>query len=154
MPAAPPEVEVLSLLRADKESTNPELRPYLETLGPVEDWQPQFAARSPVDRLIERFLAPAMPRSHALMRRREAMYRRQAWYRVHYGVRLLSRGKLVVSDRLHAHLITGLMRKPHVTLDNMYGKIARYMAAWGADDLVTRATGLEELKTALTDRLA
>ncbi|SFR19215.1 polysaccharide pyruvyl transferase family protein [Poseidonocella sedimentorum] len=147
-PAAP-EARILSLLRLDKEKVNDDILPYLETRGPVDDWRPQFRARSPLDRVVEKVLAPALPRSTALMRRREAMYRRQAWYRVNYGVRLLARGELVVSDRLHAHLLCGLMRKPHISLDNMYGKIQRYIEAWGSDGLVTQVSGLEPLKAAL-----
>ncbi|MCV3273798.1 polysaccharide pyruvyl transferase family protein [Roseobacter sinensis] len=150
-PSAAPDHTVLSLLRADKEKTNPDIRPYLETVGPVADWEPQFKARTPTDRIVEKLLAPALPRNAALMRRREAMYRRQAWYRVHYGIRLLSGGALIVSDRLHAHILTGLMRKEHISLDNMYGKIRRYIDAWGPDGLVTQVSDLEALKAALAE---
>ena len=149
LPPAQPEVDIFSLLRDDKEKTAQEVRPYLESLGPVDDWRRQIWAKSPLDRVIERVIAPRFPKSATLMARRERMYRRQAWYRVHYGVRLLSRGERVVSDRLHAHLLCGLMRKSHICLDNQYGKIARYIDAWGNDGLTVQVSGLDDLKQAL-----
>ena len=83
------------------------------------------------------------------MQRREKMYRRQASYRVLHGTRLLSKGGTIVSDRLHAHLIASLMGKPHVCLDNNYGKIARYIAAWGKNDQTIQCDSLPGLQNAL-----
>lgn len=147
-PAAP-DSDILNVLRADKEQAFPDIRPYLEAKGPIVDWEPQFWARSPMDRIVETAIAPRLAGSRALMARRERMYRRQAWYRVHYGARLLARGKLIVSDRLHVHILSSLMRKRHISLDNMYGKIGRYITAWGEDGLTVRADGLDTLKIAL-----
>ncbi len=39
------------------------------------------------------------------------------------SVQLFSRGKLVITDRLHASILATLMHKPVIYLDNMYGKI-------------------------------
>lgn len=33
-------------------------------------------------------------------------------------------GRLVVTDRLHAHVLAGLMGVPHIVVDNSYGKVA------------------------------
>lgn len=148
-----PTSDVFSLLRDDKETSGQdEVRAFLQRLGPIDDWHRQIWARSPLDRIIEGMIAPHLPKSNPLMRRREAMYRRQAWYRVNYGVRLLSTGKLVISDRLHAHLLSSLMRKPHICLDNYYGKIARYIDAWGCDDVTHQVNTLQELQSALDIR--
>jgi exopolysaccharide biosynthesis predicted pyruvyltransferase EpsI len=147
---ATPKSDVFSLMRDDKETSGQnDVCAYLKQFGPIDDWRRQIWARSPVDRVVEKVIAPRLASSHGLMRWREAMYRKQAWYRVRYGVRLLSTGKLVVSDRLHAHLLSSLMRKPHICLDNYYGKIARYIDAWGHDDMTQQVTGLEELMAAL-----
>jgi len=56
----------------------------------------------------------------------------QAMARVDRGLRLLSRGRVVITDRLHGHILADLLRIPHVVLDNEYGKIAAYMEAWPA----------------------
>jgi pyruvyl transferase EpsO len=69
----------------------------------------------------------------------------QAAARVGRGLRLLERGRVVVTDRLHGHILTDLLGIPHVVLDNEYGKIGAYLDAWpGAEPIVTRASTLEQ----------
>nr|WP_315253013.1 polysaccharide pyruvyl transferase family protein [uncultured Duganella sp.] len=50
--------------------------------------------------------------------------------RLNRGIRLLSQGKVVLTDRLHAHILCLLLNKPHVVLDNDYGKISTFHQAW------------------------
>lgn len=64
----------------------------------------------------------------------------QAAHRVARGLRLLSRGRVLVTDRLHGHILADLLDVPHVALDNDYGKLAAYLAAWPAAAAVTAAT--------------
>lgn len=149
-PVGLPRHAVLSLMRDDKESAHGDLVATLRRQGPIVDWGRQRRARTPLDRIVEALLRPARPDSAMLMRRRERMYRRQAAYRVACGVRLLSKGRVIVSDRLHAHLMSGLMGKPHLCLDNSYGKVARYIAAWGSDDRTMQISDRTGLDAALT----
>jgi exopolysaccharide biosynthesis predicted pyruvyltransferase EpsI len=58
-------------------------------------------------------------------------------------------GFLFVASIMNAHFLSSLMRKPHISLDNYYGKIARYTDAWGLEDITQQVTGLEELMAAL-----
>jgi pyruvyl transferase EpsO len=37
---------------------------------------------------------------------------------------------VLVTDRLHGHILADLLDLPHVALDNDYGKLAAYVAAW------------------------
>ena len=68
----------------------------------------------------------------------------QAVARVDRGLRLLAQGRVVVTDRLHGHILADLLGIPHVVLDNDYGKIAAYLDAWSAPDaIVTRAKTIE-----------
>ena len=46
------------------------------------------------------------------------------------GVALLSSARVVVTDRLHAHILALLLGIPHVVLDNSYGKLHNFIAAW------------------------
>ncbi|MET1028335.1 MAG: polysaccharide pyruvyl transferase family protein [Dongiaceae bacterium] len=46
------------------------------------------------------------------------------------GVQLLSSGRYVMTDRLHAHLISLLLRIPHIVLDNSYGKVSGFIEQW------------------------
>ena len=50
--------------------------------------------------------------------------------RLHRGLRILSRGRVVVTDRLHGHILATLLGLPQLLRDNHYGKIARYRAAF------------------------
>ncbi len=68
----------------------------------------------------------------------------QAVARVDRGLRLLAQGRVVVTDRLHGHILADLLGISHVVLDNDYGKIAAYLDAWPAPDaIVTRASTIE-----------
>jgi pyruvyl transferase EpsO len=49
------------------------------------------------------------------------------------GVRLLSAGRVVVTDRLHGHILSVLLGIPNVVLDNSYGKVSGFVRAWTGD---------------------
>ena len=76
----------------------------------------------------------------------------QAQARVARGLRLLAQGEVVVTDRLHGHLLADLLGIPHVVLDNDYGKIAAYAAVWPATAPVATALTMTEALV-LADRL-
>ncbi|MCA1835886.1 MAG: polysaccharide pyruvyl transferase family protein, partial [Actinobacteria bacterium] len=49
------------------------------------------------------------------------------------GCRLLASGRVVVTDRLHGHLLSLLLGLPHVILGDRYGKTASTLATWTGD---------------------
>jgi exopolysaccharide biosynthesis predicted pyruvyltransferase EpsI len=53
-------------------------------------------------------------------------------------MRLISAGRVVVTDRLHGHILCLLLGLPHVLLDNAYGKISNFHRMWtdGVSDVV------------------
>jgi pyruvyl transferase EpsO len=55
---------------------------------------------------------------------------RKSWRRLCGAVRLLATGREVITDRLHAHLLCMMMKKPHTIIDNSYGKIGSYFRTW------------------------
>ena len=61
---------------------------------------------------------------------RRMLFERLARARVRRGLDLLSRGDVVITDRLHAHILSLLLNKRHVFLDNNYGKITGYHQSW------------------------
>jgi pyruvyl transferase EpsO len=66
-------------------------------------------------------------RQHGLFGRlRETMAR----YRVRTGCRMLGQGRVVITDRLHAHVFCLLMGIPHCLLDNSYGKVRGCWDTW------------------------
>lgn len=58
--------------------------------------------------------------------------------RARFGRRLLSRGRVVVTDRLHGHVLALLLGIPNVVLDTGYGKIAGFVEAWTASAAASR----------------
>jgi exopolysaccharide biosynthesis predicted pyruvyltransferase EpsI len=46
------------------------------------------------------------------------------------GREILSKGQVVITDRLHGHILCVMMGIPHVVLDNCYGKIGNFRDAW------------------------
>lgn len=81
-------------------------------------------------------------------------YERRARSRVQRGIVQLSQGRVVVTDRLHGHILSTLLGIPHVALDNSYRKIGNFIDAWtGGVDILRTATSLDEAKAAAADLL-
>ncbi|CAN5566555.1 polysaccharide pyruvyl transferase family protein [soil metagenome] len=55
---------------------------------------------------------------------------RLARARMARGTALLSSARVVITDRLHGHIMALLLGIPHVVLDNSYGKVHRYVKEW------------------------
>lgn len=62
--------------------------------------------------------------------RRLRRYRMLAQWRLRRGLAMLSQGRVVVTDRLHAHILSLLLNVPQVVLDNSYGKVGSFAAQW------------------------
>ena len=126
---------VLWLARGDEEAAAPGApagRPGVR----VEDWaQPAFAWHR--RRMLSRrasFAISALPGPGArLWRPATALYGRLAGERVTTGLRQLGAAEAVVTDRLHAHILSLLAGVPHVLLDNTTGKLRACYDAWTGD---------------------
>jgi pyruvyl transferase EpsO len=46
------------------------------------------------------------------------------------GAELLTSGRVVIADRLHVHILSILLDKPHVLIDNSYRKLGNLHDAW------------------------
>jgi exopolysaccharide biosynthesis predicted pyruvyltransferase EpsI len=127
-----PRVDVLYLLRTDRERVVQEQVGSSHYRFEVVDW------------LRESRLAVGLARWKARLREmrrgrwdRDAMRLAAsdaaAWARVDRGARLLSTGRVVITDRLHAHIMCLLLGVPHAVLDNSYGKLRRFLDLWTPD---------------------
>lgn len=67
------------------------------------------------------------------------------------GVRLLASARVVVTDKLHGHILCALLGIPHVVLDNSYGKVSGTLDAWteGLPGVHRASSGDEALRIAL-----
>jgi exopolysaccharide biosynthesis protein PssK len=109
---------------------------------------PMGAAVKPVDWLTER--APALLLARRLGRHGllpASSYDWLARRRLRRGTRLLGAGRVVITDRLHGHILCLLLGIPHVLLDNRYGKVRSFHEAWTRDCGLVRwcDTGSEAL---------
>jgi exopolysaccharide biosynthesis predicted pyruvyltransferase EpsI len=124
-----PDVDVFYLLRSDRE------RAVRETAGRagytfrVGDWlvEPRLSVDA---RKLLRVLREIRRGSWDRLALRAATYETAARVRVLRGCRLLSSGRVVITDRLHAHLLSLLLGIPHAVLDNSYGKLGRFLDVW------------------------
>ncbi|WP_326533348.1 polysaccharide pyruvyl transferase family protein [Pseudorhodoferax sp.] len=137
----PPTLALLAMLREDKEkASNSEGAALLDC--PVEDWISE--PRLPIS------LAKAMGQLSALptldrTKMRLSRYNAAANQRLGRGTRQIGRAQAIVTDRLHVHIISLLLGRPHAVLDNSYGKITRFMEAFpGGMDLTYRASSLAD----------
>lgn len=132
-PRTEPSVDLLLMLRDDKESINPDLDPaHLPESHIIDDWGPDvaniykkatWAARSTV-------LRTGNLRDLGHQARSVSYFNTLAQIRVDQGLRKLERGRFIITDRLHVHILSTLLGIPHAFLDNSYGKIARMSAAF------------------------
>lgn len=128
-----PNVDVLWLARTDRESVHP---PPAATRLEVVDWVEPDRSRGRLNVRLERHarqLSPLLgPRRGAALR--DAVRQREqdalARARLDRGVDLLCRGRVVVTDRLHGHILCCLLGIPHVLLDNSYGKVIALHETW------------------------
>jgi exopolysaccharide biosynthesis predicted pyruvyltransferase EpsI len=140
---APARRGVQWLLRTDKESAVPWVPP---------GDRPPFAADwveepSSWRRAVTYSLMGAVRRP--LMR----VYEPLAKQRLARGLGILSQGDVVVTDRLHGHILALLLGIPHVLLDNSYGKLASHLETWMRDVPGIRVASTWDDAAALADTL-
>jgi pyruvyl transferase EpsO len=68
----------------------------------------------------------------------EVRFESIARLRLERGERILSAGEVVVTDRLHAHILCLLLGIPHYLIDNSYGKVRGFHQAWTRESRLTR----------------
>jgi pyruvyl transferase EpsO len=135
-PPVDPTFDIYCLLRTDKEAVGTLGAPVASDAITTDsgDWLNEPSVLTPRQRLQRLAEKAGLMRTRSINSRPDD-YLGWARKRVDRGLEQLSRGKVIVTDRLHAHILSILLGKPHVILDNMYGKIGSFAEAWttGAD---------------------
>jgi pyruvyl transferase EpsO len=129
-PAARP---VLMLLRSDKEKVDTSFDPSsIPSAWRVADWLDDAPGmHSVVKRMTwAQALGTFRPRELAKAPREIRYLENLAKARLQRGLAMLSEARFVITDRLHVHILCTLLGIPHVALDNSYGKIAGFAAAF------------------------
>ena len=141
----PARFPVLAMLRTDQEKMAGAADGPAHADIPVEDWISEKAI--PVRAAKMRGAASALMAFDPAARRLR-MLDAAAHQRFRRGTRQLSRGRAIVTDRLHVHIVSLLLGRPHAVLDNSYGKVRNFMAAYSG------GTHLSYLATSLDDGIA
>jgi exopolysaccharide biosynthesis predicted pyruvyltransferase EpsI len=71
---------------------------------------------------------------------------------VDHGLKKLGSARVVVTDKLHGHILASLLGVPHVVLDNSYGKVSGTLDTWsqGLPGVHRANNGEEALRIART----
>ncbi|TGD41405.1 exopolysaccharide biosynthesis protein [Pseudotabrizicola sediminis] len=149
--SAEPDIQILALMREDLERRDDgTAAAILSAKARVTDWT--LNGKPPlVDRIIPHLARALLRLGPQWMAPLEAAFRRQAWWHLQRGVRILGQGEVVITDRLHGHILCCMMSKRHAVLDNSYGKITRYISAWPDDGLTVRAESAPDAIARLRD---
>ena len=96
--------------------------------------------------LVRAGLGRVLPVRRALM----ASYEPLSRWRLERGLATVSRAAVVVTDRLHGHLLCLLAGTPHVLLDDATGKVSAYHEAWsrGTPGVVLARDAADALRAA------
>ena len=72
---------------------------------------------------LRRFARPLLMRIYAPLARQ----------RLRRGLEMLASAEVVITDRIHGHILCLLLGIPHVLLDNNYGKLSSFYQTWTAE---------------------
>jgi pyruvyl transferase EpsO len=61
---------------------------------------------------------------------RHFLFRSAARRRLQYGVEMLGSGRVVITDRLHGHVLATLLGLPHCVMDSQFGKVRALWDTW------------------------
>ena len=143
---SPPRTQIIWLSRTDKESPG-EPEPITQSGLERVDWleETPTGLRERNKYLTER-LRHHPEEWQTVLQPLSRTYDLLARERLRRGCRLLSRGSVVVSNRLHAHILSLLMGIPHVLLDNSYGKVKNFHDCWTKNcEIVRYASSPQEV---------
>jgi pyruvyl transferase EpsO len=137
-------VDTLYLLRTDHEATG------LAAPGEhsVVDWVSAPRRARALNRFANRLsvfveTTPQAPRAPSAARRAmramlSSCYSSMARERLTRGCRLLASSSVVVTDRLHGHVLSLLLGIPHVVLGDRNGKLRGFVEAWTSTATLAR----------------
>lgn len=140
---APPTQDVVWLSRADKESPSRHSIQAPQGVAPVDWVDDDLRVVVRVNRLLTRnirfrpvlrpLLLPFLGPTYAPLLR----------HRLERGARILSAGRVVATNRLHAYILSLLLGIPHFLADNSYGKVRGFHEAWTSESPLSHACGSE-----------
>ena len=136
--------DILCLMRTDQEALNMAMPPGYK--GKMVDWLED--GKSPVhllNRAITWLLGEFPRRLKTLGAILQQLYDHLAHSRLMRGIHELGQSRVVITDRLHGHILSLLLGIPHILLNNNYGKVRNFFETWTSDcNIVYWADSTEE----------
>jgi pyruvyl transferase EpsO len=128
-------IEIVALLRTDKEvvQNNRDLKNEDSQIL-IDDWVTDHKTLS---EKLERWLISRYPEKTRFLRL--GLFNFISRETINRGLAMLGSGNVVVTDRLHGHILCTLAQIPHVVLDNSYGKIGNYRKTWKTGEGLCRS---------------
>jgi exopolysaccharide biosynthesis predicted pyruvyltransferase EpsI len=128
-----PKYSIVGLLRTDKEKVKTEIQSTLKDDSfYCTDWVYEDTTISQrVAGNISMFQKNYPRWTKWLTGSKPYLFHALARERFKRGCDILSSGEVVITDRLHGHIMCCLLGIPHVVLDNTYRKIGNFRDAWG-----------------------
>lgn len=136
---AAPTHDVMALMRSDKEA-DPAAQITSEIGIAQADWI-EFSAQDGALRQAADFLGNRLNAMHRELRTATeqnatalaeitCLANELAWIRLRRGLRFLSQGRVLITDRLHGHLLALALGIPHVLIDNANHKSRALFDTW------------------------
>lgn len=125
--ASAPSHDILALLRTDKERAAGDAVAIPDGLDLIQtDWihRPRVSMTTRIWRKAVRTVRPISDYDRFAAIARAERDR---------GLAILGQGRTIVTDRLHGHIMSILIDRPQVFVDNRYGKVSGFSAVWTHD---------------------
>lgn len=126
---------LVMLMRTDKERV---ALTQVDSNAYIVDWLEDDSDMHPstLERILGRIFS-VLPFAPSKIERRLSNYQHLANSRLNRGLRLLSLGEKITTDRLHAYILAMLLDIPCETMDNSYGKLGNFIDAWISTGAIT-----------------
>lgn len=131
--ACKPTADILWISRTDKEAPPQRGRPLSPTLTPRDYIVDRRMPLQRVYNALKRGLGLKGPVRRGLDRAIRELHRPLAERTLVTGCRMLSSAHVVVTNRLHGHILCLLLGIPHFLSDNNYGKLSALYTTWTRD---------------------
>ncbi len=135
LPARRPSTEVSCLFRTDKEiltSKTERVSDCLRASGltfQTGDWLSEASRLRHIHGVMRR-LSKRRRTAQAVFRHGRTAFQLYARIRLRAGTALLSRGQIVVTDRLHGVILSLLLGRPALVFDSLDGKVSAFHRTW------------------------
>lgn len=88
---------------------------------------------------LAKTIIPTVARFRLPIALRLKLYDLHSRARLRYGLNMLGAGNIVITDRLHAHILCTLSGIPHVIISDRYGKVKQFYMTWMTSNSLVRS---------------